>query len=95
MTIGVCEAKIRFSELLRRVAKGEGIVITRSGKPVARLVPVGPEMAEGPFGIDRGRIWMAPDFDELPKGFLKSFYGGSLPKIQLDRKQPKRGKRKR
>lgn len=35
------EAKTRFGELLERVAKGEEVVITRHGKPVARLIPEG------------------------------------------------------
>lgn len=36
--LGVCDARKRFSELLNRVARGETIVITRRGAPVARLV---------------------------------------------------------
>jgi prevent-host-death family protein len=32
-------AKSRFSELLDEVERGETIVITRHGKPVARIVP--------------------------------------------------------
>jgi prevent-host-death family protein len=42
-TIGAIEAKSRLSELLDRVARGEEIVITRDGKPAARLVPAGEE----------------------------------------------------
>ena len=33
------EAKAQFSELLNQVERGETIVITRHGKPIARLVP--------------------------------------------------------
>jgi prevent-host-death family protein len=33
------EAKARFSDLLDQVEKGETIVITRHGKPIARIVP--------------------------------------------------------
>ena len=33
------EAKAKFSELLDQVEQGETIVITRHGKPVARIVP--------------------------------------------------------
>lgn len=33
------EAKARFSELLDDVERGETIVITRHGQPVARIVP--------------------------------------------------------
>jgi prevent-host-death family protein len=37
--VGDNEAKANFSELLDRVEHGEEIVITRDGKPAARLVP--------------------------------------------------------
>ena len=37
--IGAFEAKNTLSALLDRVEQGEEIVITRHGKPVARLVP--------------------------------------------------------
>jgi prevent-host-death family protein len=38
-TVGVFEAKTQFSALLERVSRGEEIVITRHGRPVARLIP--------------------------------------------------------
>jgi len=38
--VGSFEAKTHFSELLERAEHGEEIVITRRGKPVARLVPM-------------------------------------------------------
>ena len=41
VTVGAYEAKTHLSELLDRVAKGERIVITRHGTPVAALEPVG------------------------------------------------------
>jgi prevent-host-death family protein len=40
-SVGAYDAKSRLSELLDRVENGEQIVITRHGKPVARLVPEG------------------------------------------------------
>jgi prevent-host-death family protein len=40
VTVGAFEAKTHLSTLLDRVAKGEEVVITRHGKPVARLVGV-------------------------------------------------------
>ncbi|MCZ8130186.1 MAG: type II toxin-antitoxin system prevent-host-death family antitoxin [Steroidobacteraceae bacterium] len=36
---GVFEAKTRFSELVDQAARGEEVLITRRGQPVARLVP--------------------------------------------------------
>jgi prevent-host-death family protein len=38
-SVGSFEAKTHLPELLKRVAKGEKIVITRRGEPVAMLVP--------------------------------------------------------
>ncbi|MBS0445100.1 MAG: type II toxin-antitoxin system Phd/YefM family antitoxin [Proteobacteria bacterium] len=40
--IGVFEAKNKLSALLDEVAHGGEIVITRHGKPVAKLVPATP-----------------------------------------------------
>jgi prevent-host-death family protein len=40
MEIGAFEAKNTLGSLLDRVEKGEEIIITRRGKPVARLAPV-------------------------------------------------------
>ena len=39
--IGAYEAKTHLPALLERVARGEQITITKHGRPVARLVPVG------------------------------------------------------
>ncbi len=47
MEIGSFEAKNKLSELLERAEKGEEIVITRRGKPVARLVPFTPVADQG------------------------------------------------
>jgi prevent-host-death family protein len=38
--IGTFEAKNRLSELLDRAERGEEVIITRRGKPIAKLVPV-------------------------------------------------------
>ncbi|MGH6917226.1 MAG: type II toxin-antitoxin system Phd/YefM family antitoxin [Geminicoccaceae bacterium] len=39
--IGVVEARSTISTLLKHVERGEEIVITKRGKAVARLVPIG------------------------------------------------------
>ncbi|MCB1497924.1 MAG: type II toxin-antitoxin system Phd/YefM family antitoxin [Bauldia sp.] len=48
VTVGAFEAKTKLSELLDRVENGEEIVITRRGKPVARLTM--------PAAVDRQAI---------------------------------------
>jgi len=39
--IGAYEGKTHLPALLERVARGEWITITKHGKPIARLVPIG------------------------------------------------------
>jgi prevent-host-death family protein len=39
--VGAYEAKTHLPALLERVQRGEQITITKHGKPVARLVPIG------------------------------------------------------
>ncbi|MEZ4614430.1 MAG: type II toxin-antitoxin system prevent-host-death family antitoxin [Caldilineaceae bacterium] len=38
-SVSAFEAKTHFSELLMRASQGEEILITKRGKPLARLVP--------------------------------------------------------
>ena len=42
MDISVTEAKAQLTALVRRAESGEEIVLTRHGKPAARLVPAVP-----------------------------------------------------
>lgn len=60
--VGVREAKTSLSRLLRRVAAGEEIVITRGGRPAARLVPIEDDTPRA-FGFDRGVVDIRDDFD--------------------------------
>ena len=40
-TVAVFEAKSRLSEILAAVERGEEYIVTKHGKPVARIVPSG------------------------------------------------------
>ncbi len=62
------EAKTHLSQLLARALAGEEIVITRSGEPLVKLVPV-QRRRKPNFGFARGTITMSDDFDEIPEGF--------------------------
>ena len=69
----VHEAKTQLSKLLERVAAGEEVIIAKSGVPVARLVPA-PPVQERSLGTEKGRVFVADDFDApLPEGLLKAF----------------------
>jgi prevent-host-death family protein len=91
MEVNIHEAKTHLSRLLQRVAAGEEVTIARAGTPVARLVPVETEKKKvRPLGMDRGRIWIADDFDApLPDDLLRQFYGGELPKLEASGRKRK------
>ena len=57
--VNIHEAKTHLSRLIERAASGEEIVIARSGKPVAKLVPFDRDRTPRQLGTTIG-------FDELP-----------------------------
>jgi len=74
--MNIHEAKTHFSKLLRRVAAGEEIIISRAGRPVARLVPVRDDSVPRELGGYAGVLTWEGDFDSpLPRGVLDSFEG--------------------
>jgi prevent-host-death family protein len=75
-SVNVHEAKTQLSRLLQRVAAGEEITISNRGVPVARLIPVQPKSGRRELGFDKGRAWMAEDFDApLPPEIIAAFLG--------------------
>ncbi len=71
--VGVHEAKTHLSQLLKRVAAGEEILIARGGKPIARLIPVEGQRPRV-LGRDVGLFQIPEDFDApLPEAVLKDF----------------------
>ncbi len=72
--VTVHEAKTHLSRLLREIVEGEEVVITRSGRPVARLVPI--EEDRPVFGVDEGRFVVPDDFDDpLDEELVRAFEG--------------------
>ena len=66
--VNVHEAKTHLSKLLQRVINGKEVVITKAGKPVARLTPYVPQLTCRTPGNDAGKVVIAADFDEpLPE----------------------------
>ena len=73
MPVNIHEAKTHLSRLVDRAAAGEEIVIARAGKPVAKLVAYVRETPDRELGAWRGRVWMAPDFDETDVDTVRLF----------------------
>lgn len=65
--INMHDAKTQFSRLVDRAAAGETIIIAKSGRPVARLVPLEPVTSGGPrrTGFLLGMYTVPDDFDRM------------------------------
>jgi len=76
-TYNIHEAKTHLSKLIERVLAGEEIVIGRSGKPVAKLVPYAAKKKSRKSGAWKGKVWLAPDWDsdETNEEIAELFYG--------------------
>ena len=67
-TLEIEQATGRLAELVEQAAGGEEVVLTRDGRPVAKLVAADPPAAENlrprEPGSAAGMVWMSDDFDE-------------------------------
>lgn len=75
-TVNIYEAKTALSKLVDRAAAGEDVIIARGGKPVARLTKLESAQRKIRFGVLRGKVKVARDFDApLPEKVLEEFNG--------------------
>lgn len=75
-TFNMHEAKTHFSKLVDAALQGESIVIARAGVPVVKLEPIQFKKTRYRFGVMKGKIKIAKDFDDpLPEELLKEFEG--------------------
>lgn len=72
--VNIQEAKMRFSKLIAAVEGGEEIVISRYGRPVAKLVPFQSQAAPRKPGSAKGKFTIPPEFFEpLPDEIVDAF----------------------
>ena len=75
-TVSLYEAKTQLSRLVDRAAAGEEIVIAKSGRPRARLVPLEDTRALRVSGRGKGQWRVRKDFDAtLPDQVIDDFEG--------------------
>lgn len=74
MTVNIHQAKTHPSQLIRRVQRGEEVIIARAGRPVSRLVPVAQPPTNRTPGSAKGKIKIARNFDApMPREFMRYF----------------------
>lgn len=70
------EAKTSLSRLVDRAAGGEEIILSKAGKPLAKLVPFRRSPVPRQPGGWEGQVRIAEDFDDpLPEDLLAAFEG--------------------
>jgi prevent-host-death family protein len=73
-TVSLYTAKTNLSRLVERAAAGDEIVIAKSGRPRARLVPLEVERPARVSGKGKGRWRVKRTFDDpLPADILHRF----------------------
>lgn len=73
LMINIADAKANLSRLLSKVLLGEQVIISKAGKPIARIVPFNGSAKVRKSGVLKGQIEISPDFDELPVDLKKAF----------------------
>jgi prevent-host-death family protein len=57
------DAKTNLSRIIERVEHGEEIIISRAGRPVAKVIPLAGSVQRTGRGSLRGQLTLAPDWD--------------------------------
>ena len=75
-TVNIYDAKTRLSQLVDKAASGEDVVVSRNGKPLVRITRLAAPKRQIKYGVLKGRIKVAKDFDApLPAEVLARFEG--------------------
>jgi prevent-host-death family protein len=72
-TVNIHEAKTHLSRLLEGVANGESFVIAKSGKPVAKVIPILEKLPQR-IGFMKGMGSVPDDFDTLFAEEIRSMF---------------------
>ena len=76
LTINISDANVSLSQLVERAAAGEEIIITKAGRPMARLAPLRSSRTSNLIGALAGQIDIGPSFDDpLPEHIVATFRG--------------------
>lgn len=71
--INIHQAKTHLSRLLSQVTGGKEIIISKAGRPIAKLVPFQPPPKERILGKYQGLIEISEDFD-APLAEIEAFH---------------------
>lgn len=71
-TLSIQQAQAELADLIHRLKPGDEVVITDNNEPVAKLARTTPQKRwPCKAGSAKGKIWMAPDFNEPLEEFAE------------------------
>jgi prevent-host-death family protein len=75
--VNIHEAKTHLSRYLKRVMKGESVILCKRNTPIAEIRPLPKAEAKPrPFGLAKGKIEIGEEFFEpLPEEIIRAFEG--------------------
>lgn len=75
-TVNIHEAKTHLSRLLQRVQRGNAVVIARSGKPIAKMVPIDSAVPAKikRMGFLKGEMRVPEDFNRMGEGEIEALF---------------------
>ena len=77
--VNIYDAKTRLSQLVDKAAAGQDVIVSRNGKPLVRITQLAQPQRTVKFGLLKGRVKMAADFNApLPADALAGFEGTAL-----------------
>ncbi len=75
MLVGIHEAKTHLSRLIPAALAGEEVVITKSGQPLVKLVPVHCKKKKRQLGLYQNKIVIHGDVStSLPQDVIDDFW---------------------
>ena len=75
-TVDILDAETSFLDLVEQAASGKDVVVSRNGKPLVRITRQSAPKRRIRFGVLKGKMTIAPDFDApLPADDLSGFEG--------------------
>lgn len=78
-SINIHEAKTHLSRLIAKVSQGEGFIIAKAGKPVAKITAIdAPDSKETKrLGFLAGEFKIPDDFDRMGEEEIADMFGAS------------------
>ena len=75
-TVNIHDAKTQLSRLVEQAAQGEAFIIAKAGKPMVKVIPLGPVQAgtAGRLGFMAGEFSVPDDFDQIGSSEIEGLF---------------------